>query len=124
LRDSGNYVFISDTQQWEYQYDLDFISFHGDRTNDPVRWPKWVIDLDDSLSVLRTKVGKPAVLKEPNKYLGNGYNDPSYAKMLGLRANMGGVTFHSQLGLESNGFDDATKNACYEYFKGVRGSLS
>lgn len=122
LRDSGMYNEISDTSQWLYQYDLDFISYHGDRTNDPVRWPKWVIDLDDQVSSLRSHVRLPAVLKEPNKF-GPYYNDPSYAKCLGLRANMGGITWHSQLGLQSDGFDDAHKNACYEFFKGVAGSL-
>jgi hypothetical protein len=122
LRDSGNYVFINDNTVWEYQYDLDFISFHGDRNNDPIRWPKWVCDLDDSISTLRSKVNKPAVLKEPNKF-GPYYTDPSYARILGLRANMGGVTFHYQKGLESNGFDEASKVAYGEFFRGVKGSL-
>lgn len=122
LRDSGNYVFINDNTSWEYQYDLDFISFHGDRNNDPLRWPKWVCDLDDSISMLRSRVNKPPVLKEPNKF-GPYYNDPSYAKCLGLRANMGGVTFHSQKGLESNGFDDAHKEAFYQFCRGVQGSI-
>lgn len=122
LRDSGNYVDISDTQQWQYQYDLDFISYHGARNNEPERWPKWVIDLDDSISVLRSRVRKPPVLKEPNKF-GVYYTDPSYAKCLGLRANMGGITFHYQKGLESNGFDDASRVAYGEYFKGVAGAL-
>lgn len=122
LRDSGNYVFINDQTPWEFQYDLDFISFHGDRTNDPIRWPKWVVDLDDSISVLRTVTRKPSVLKEPNKF-GSYYNDPSYAKILGLRANMGGVVFHSQLGLQSDGFDEATKAAAGSFFSGVAGSL-
>lgn len=122
LRDSGNYVYINESQTWEYQYDLDFISFHGDRTNDPIRWPRWVCDLDDSLSSLRSNVRKPAVLKEPNKF-GAYYTDVSYAKMLGLRANMGGVVFHSQLGLESNGFDDQHKLACGQFFAGAKGSI-
>jgi hypothetical protein len=123
LRDSGNYVFINNSTTWPTEYDLDFISFHGDRTNDPPRWPKWVCDLDDSLSVLRSVVKKPSVLKETNKF-GAYYNDPSLARILGLRANMGGVVFHSQLGLESNGYDDATKEACYQFFRGVQGSLA
>ncbi len=122
LRDSGNYVFISNTQSWEYQYDLDFISGHFDRTNDPQRWPRWVCDLDDSIATLRSKVGKPSVLKEPTKF-GVGYSDPSFAKCLGLRANMGGVVFHSQLGLQSDGFDDAHKLACGQFFTGVKGAL-
>lgn len=122
LSDSGNYVFINDTQRWETQYDLDFISFHGDRTNEPQRWPKWVCDLDDSIAVLRSKVGKPVVLKEPAKF-GVHYTDPSCAKQLGLRAAMGGVTFHYQKGLESNGLDDSSKVAYGEYFKGVAGSI-
>jgi len=122
LRDSGYYTDISDTNAWQHKYNLDFISYHGSRTNDPIRWPKWVIDLDDSLSVLRSRVGLPPVLKEPNKF-GIYYTDPSYARMLGLRANMGGVCFHSQRGLESNGYDDATRIAAGEYFKGVAGSL-
>jgi hypothetical protein len=126
LRDSGYYVYISDDTKWETKYDLDFISFHGDRTNRPERWPRWVCDLDDSLSALRTIVGKASVLKEPHKFstTGNYYIDPSYAKCLGLRANLGGVTFHYQLGLESNGFDDPTRIAYGEFFKGVVGSLS
>jgi hypothetical protein len=123
LRDSGNYVFINDTTHWETQYDLDFISFHPDRTNHPSRWPKWVCDLDDSISVLRSVVGKPPVLKEVAKF-GVHYTDPSYARQLGLRASMGGVGFHSQLGLESNGFDDATKDAYFNFFRGVAGSLN
>ncbi len=123
LRDSGHYESISETQQWAYAYDLDFISFHdGNRTNDPGRWPKWVSNLDDSLSELRSKVGKPTVLKEPNKF-GPGYTDPSYARCLGLRANLGGVTFHSQLGLESNGYDEATAFAAGQFFAGVQGAL-
>lgn len=122
LRDSGNYVYISSTQAWEYQYDLDFISGHFDRTNDPQRWPRWICDLDDSIATLRSQVGKPSVLKEPNKF-GAYYFDPSYAKCLGLRANMGGVVFHSQKGLESNGFDDAHKLACGQFFTGVKGAL-
>lgn len=122
LRDSGNYVFISNTQSWEFQYDLDFISGHFDRTNEPQRWPRWVCDLDDSIATLRSTVGKPSVLKEPNKF-GAYYTDPSYAKCLGLRANMGGVVFHSQQGLESNGFDDAHKLAFGEFCKGAAGAL-
>lgn len=122
LRDSGNYVFISSTQGWEFQYDLDYISGHFDRTNAPIRWPRWVCDLDDSIATLRSVVGKPSVLKEPTKF-GVGYTDPSYAKCLGLRANMGGVTFHSQLGLQSDGFDEATKIAAGAFFKGVVGAL-
>lgn len=122
LRDSGNYVFISDSQAWEYEYDLEFISGHFDRTNDPIRWPKWVCDLDDSLATLRSKVGKPTVLKEPTKF-GPGYTDPSYAKCLGLRANMGGVVMHTQLGLSSDGFDEPHIVAVGEYFKGAAGAL-
>lgn len=122
LRDSGNYVFINDNTQWPTQYDLEFISFHPDRNNSPIRWPKWVCDIDDSIAKLRSDVGKPTVLKEVNKF-GAYYNDPAVAKVLGLRANMGGIGFHSQKGLESNGFDAATKFACGEYFKGVKGAL-
>lgn len=122
IRDSGYYTEISDTNKWETKYDLEFVSFHPGRNNNPQRWPKWVIDLDDSISVLRTTLGKPPVLKEVNKF-GVYYTDPSYAKCLGLRANMGGVGFHSQKGLESNGFDDATRVAYGEFFKGVVGSL-
>lgn len=121
LRDSGYYVFIG-TDIWNTSLNLDFISFHGDRTNSPPRWPKWVIDLDDSLSVLRSELQKPSVLKEPNKF-GAYYFESIYAKLLGMRANMGGVVFHSQLGLESNGFDDATKNACGDFFRGVVGAI-
>lgn len=122
LRDSGYYEFINDHTQWDQSLDLDFISFHGDRTNEPIRWPKWVCDLDDSISVLRSNLGKPTVLKEPNKF-GAYYTDPSFAKILGLRANMGGVGFHSQLGLQSDGFDDATAHAFGEYCKGAAGAL-
>lgn len=122
LRDSGYYEFINDHTSWETKYDLDFISFHGDRTNDPIRWPKWVCDLDDSISVLRTTLGRPTVLKEPNKF-GAYYTDPSFAKILGLRANMGGVVFHSQKGLESNGFDDSTWNAFGQFCTGAAGAL-
>ncbi len=122
LRDSGNYVFISDTQRWETEYDLEFISGHFDRTNDPPRWPKWVCDLDDSIATLRSVVSKPCVLKEPAKF-GKDYTDPACAKQLGLRAAMGGVTFHYQKGLESSGLDDASRVAYGEYFKGIKGSL-
>lgn len=122
LRDSGWYTFINDTTRWEHEYNLDFISFHGDRTNDPPRWPKWVCDLDDSISVLRSKVGLPVVLKEPNKF-GVYYTDPACARTLGLRANLGGVVFHSQKGLESNGYDEATAIAAGQFFAGAKGAL-
>lgn len=122
LRDSGNYVYISDTQDWERQYDLDFISFHGDRTNDHSRWPKWVCDLDDSIATLRKRVGKPSVLKEPNKF-GPYYSDPVLAKLLGQRASMGGVVFHSQIGLQTDGYDDATRLAAFNFWTGVSGVL-
>ncbi len=122
LRDSGYYTFINDNNQWETKYDLEFISLHPARVNDPPRWPKWVCDIDDSISELRTKIGKPPVMKEVNKF-GEYYNDPTVAKILGLRANMGGVGFHNQLGLESNGFDDNTKEGYYQYFRGVKGAL-
>lgn len=121
LRDSGYYKFIG-SEFWDTRFNLDFISFHGTRDGNPNRWPKWVIDLDDSISTLRSVLNKPSVLKEPNKF-GNYYTDPSYAKCLGLRANMGGVVFHSQKGLESNGFDDAHKVAFGEFCRGVAGSL-
>lgn len=121
LRDSGYYAFIG-SEIWHTEYNLDFVSFHGDRTNDPIRWPRWVCDLDDSLATLRTALNKPAVLKEPNKF-GSYYTDSSYARCLGLRANMGGVTFHYQKGLESNGLDEASKVAYGEFFRGVKGSL-
>lgn len=122
LRDSGYYKFIG-SEFWDTRYNLEFVSFHGTRDGNPQRWPKWVIDLDDSISTLRSVLNKPSVLKEPNKF-GPYYNDPSYAKILGLRANMGGVVFHSQLGLESNGFDDATKAAFGQFCIGVKGALA
>lgn len=123
LRDSGYYVFMSDTVMWDTSLDLDFVSIHHDRTNSPIRWPRWVCDADDSIASLRSNLSKPAVLKEPNKF-GPYYSDPSYAKCLGLRTNMGGTVFHSQKGLESNGYDEATRVAAGEYWKGVKGALS
>ncbi len=122
LRDSGYYTEISDNNSWENKYNLEFISGHFNRTNDRVRWPKWVCDLDDSLATLRSIVGLPSVLKEVAKF-GHDYFDSACAKELGRRASMGGVGFHYQKGLESNGFDDQSRIAYGEYFKGVKGSL-
>ncbi len=121
LRDSGYYAFIG-SEIWHTEYNLDFVSIHTPRVNDPSRWPKWVCDIDDTLSTLRTALGKPPVFKEGSKF-GTDYTDSSYAKCLGLRANIGGVVFHSQKGLESNGYDDATKAAATEYYRGVQGSI-
>lgn len=121
LRDSGYYAFIG-SEVWDTRYNLDFVSFHGTRDNNPPRWPKWACDLDDSLATLRSALGKPSVLKEPAKF-GSNYFDAAVARMLGLRAQLGGVTFHNQKGLEGNGFDNETRIAYGEYFRGVVGSI-
>lgn len=125
LRDSGYFAWIG-SEPWFSKYDLDFVSFHGDRTNSPARWPKWVCDLDDSLSVLRSHLGKPAVLKEPNKFkVGDSkyYDDPACARELGLRVSMGGVLFHHQMGLEGNSYNEQTKVAAEQYYRGIAGAI-
>jgi hypothetical protein len=126
LRDSGDY---SEIDYWDYTKDLDFISYHGarDERMSP-RFPKWTIDLDDQIGVLRYNIAKPVVLKEPHGFdkhaiPGRRYNDSFLSKILGQRVSMGGVLFHSQLGLESNGFDAEHKEAVGNYFTGVAGAL-
>ena len=129
LRDSGDYGDIGSGDGWPFHTSLDFISYHGTRDHNPgIRFPKWVMDLDDQIGTLRTHVGKPPVLKEPNGFSKHfasqaRYNDPYLAKLLGHRIAMGGVCFHSQLGLESNGFDAEHKEAFSNYCAGVAGAL-
>lgn len=128
LRDSGNYVDITTVRPWEYQYDLDFISYHGTRSGSEPRFPKWLWDMTAQAATLRTKVKKPTVLKEPIGFhtipqAGRRYNDPYLAKCLGLLIAYCGQCWHSQLGLESNGFDDAHQDGFGSYCTGVAGAL-
>lgn len=129
-RDSGAYGDIGNPNGgWPMDTILDYVSYHGTREGHPGnRFPKWVMDLDDQIGVIRTSLGKAPVLKEPigfekNEIPGKRYNDPFLARLLGQRASMGGVCFHSTLGLSSDGFDDETKTAFGEYCRGVAGAL-
>ncbi len=124
LRDSGDFGDIGNpTNPWPYGTELEFISYHGTRSDqDGPRWPKWLYDMNDSIAVLRSHIRKPPVMKEPNKF-GVYYTDPNMAKLLGHQAAWGGVTFHSQKGLESNGYDDAHRQAALFFFTGVKGAL-
>ena len=129
IRDSGNYTDISDEHPWEYQYDLDFISYHGTRSSSPgPRFPKWLYDMSAQASTLRTFVGRPSVLKEPIGFdktfqPGRRYNDPYLAKLLGHIVAQCGVCFHSQIGLQTDGYDPETENAAYNYYLGISGAL-
>ncbi len=131
-RDSGAYGEIGGPhgEGWPMDTILDYVSYHGTRDGHPSnRFPKWVMDLDDQIGVIRSALYKPPVLKEPigfekNEIPGRRYNDPFLARLLGQRASMGGVCFHSTLGLSSDGFDDQTKNAFYEYCRGAAGALA
>ncbi len=124
LRDSGDYGDIGNPNNpWPYSTILDFVSHHEPRVDLPgPRWPKWLYGMAESLSVMRSHLYKPAVSKEPNKF-GPYWQDPNYAKIIGLTLAYGGVLFHSQKGLESNGYDEATKQAASFYFTGVKGAL-
>jgi hypothetical protein len=129
LRDSGNYINVTNTIPWEYKYDLDFISYHGTRSSDlGPRFPKWLWDMTAQAATLRHKVGRPLVLKEPIGFHsinqpGRRYNDTYLAKCLGALILYCGQCFHSQLGLQSDGFDDSHKEAAFQYFAGVAGAL-
>lgn len=128
LRDSGNYVDVTSTRPWEYKYDLEFISYHGTRSGSEPRFPKWLWDMPTQAAVLRTLVRKPVVLKEPIGFNsvnqpGRRYNDPYLAKLLGQLIAYCGQCWHSQLGLESNGFDEAHRVGFGNYCTGVAGAL-
>lgn len=128
-RDSGAYGDIGGASGWPYDSDLDFVSYHGTRSGDMGnRFPKWLVDMPTQIAVLRSHLGKPPVLKEPIGFQkdaidGRRFNDPYCARLMGALVAYGGVTFHSQLGLESNGFDDATKVAFGEFCRGAAGAL-
>lgn len=129
LRDSGDYGDIGSPSGWPYQTILDYVSYHGNRETYPgPRFPKWIIDMNDQAAVIRSNIGRPTVLKEPNGFdtfnqPGRRYNDPYLAKLLGQMIAYCGQCFHSQLGLESNGFDDPHKIAFGNYCTGVVGGL-
>lgn len=123
LRDSGDYGDIGGVDGWPFSTILEFVSYHGSRRSDPgPRWPKWLFECVESLSVMRSNLYRPSVLKEPNKF-GPYYQDPNYSKRLGHAAAYGGVVLHTQLGLESNGYDAAHKQAAAFFYTGAKGSL-
>ena len=124
LRDSGDYGDIGNpSNPWPFSTILEFCSYHGQRNSNPgPRWPKWLYEGAESLSVMRSTLYKPSVLKEQNKY-GPYWQDPNYGRILGHQIAYGGVLFHSQKGLESNGYDEATKQAASFYFTGVKGAM-
>lgn len=127
LRDSGRY---GDNTSVEFNPVLDFVSFHPKReSRDLVPWPKWLIDLNDSLATILHVLRVPAVLKEPIGFAevaveNKRCNDPAFAYRLGHTVSYGGVLFHFDDGIDCNA-PRPVQRACEEaYFAGIAGGLT
>jgi len=130
LRDSGMYYEIGGPDGgWRESTILDYVSGHFTRSRDmDPRFPKWLIDMNDQLAVMRSHLRRASVLKEPigwgdPSHPSGRFNDPYLAKLMGQVASYGGIVFHSTVGVSSDGWDESTKNGAFAFFTGVANAL-
>lgn len=125
LIDSGYYC-LESIDKWDSRQNADTISFHSPRGDDGLDPPKWLVDMNDQASYIKTAFGKFLKLEEPigfykNNIPGRRSNRVDYFKEMGELADECGIYFHSTIGISSDGYDKETRNAVEAFFSGASG---